>query len=85
MKLRVWEKMLIVYAVLLSTLNTALVAAGVRSIDVYISIDTLAYFTTIAIAPTPRRASRRITILSVIMILLFALVTARRVIAILRG
>ncbi len=85
MRLRVWEKMVIAYAVMLSVVNTFLSVVGVRSFDSYISLDILVYFITTAVTPVPQRASKRMNVLSAVMFILFSILVARRIMIILRG
>ncbi len=81
-----WERMLLLYSVLVMISYTALALVGEKRFDVYLSINILVYFISTSISsPLPRKAEKRLNMVSVFMIIVFVVIVARRIMMILGG
>jgi|Deesub1362B_J571_1020462.scaffolds.fasta_scaffold00003_85 hypothetical protein len=71
-------------AILVSITFTALILLGEARLDVYISLYILIYYILLALhSPFNRRISRRLNVISVVLFIIFMVIVALRVIAIL--
>ncbi len=81
-----WERMLMLYSVLVMISYTALALVGEKRFDVYLSINILIYFISVSISsPLPRKVEKRLNMVSALMIAVFAVIVTRRIMMILGG